>query len=106
MASNECHFISDWQVEGTVEEASAIITDTLSLPHPSQRRRYGGQMFGASGMVSLCHGGSGLRLRDRGISKFDDEVERHDCASSGEIRLAGMASNASLTVAVNICSGA
>ena len=32
MASNEYHFISDWQVEGTVEEVSAIITDTASLP--------------------------------------------------------------------------
>jgi hypothetical protein len=32
MASNEYHFISDWQVEGTVEEVSAIITDTVSLP--------------------------------------------------------------------------
>ena len=33
MASNEYHFISDWLVEGTVEEVSAIITDTVSLPH-------------------------------------------------------------------------
>lgn len=32
MASNEYHFISDWQVEGTVEEVSAIVTDTVSLP--------------------------------------------------------------------------
>ena len=32
MASNEYHFISDWQVEGTVEEVSTIITDTVSLP--------------------------------------------------------------------------
>jgi len=31
MASNEYHFISDWQVEGDVEEVSAIITDTISL---------------------------------------------------------------------------
>jgi len=32
MESNEYHFISDWQVEGTVEEVSAIVTDTVSLP--------------------------------------------------------------------------
>jgi hypothetical protein len=32
MASNEYHFISDWQVEGTLEEVSAILTDTASLP--------------------------------------------------------------------------
>lgn len=32
MASNEYHFISDWQVEGTVDEVSAIIMDTDSLP--------------------------------------------------------------------------
>ena len=32
MASNEYHFISEWQVEGTVQEASAIINDTASLP--------------------------------------------------------------------------
>ena len=32
MASNEYHFISDWQVEGTVTEVSAILTDTVSLP--------------------------------------------------------------------------
>jgi hypothetical protein len=32
MASNEYHFISDWQAEGTVEEVFAVITDTVSLP--------------------------------------------------------------------------
>jgi hypothetical protein len=32
MANNEYHFISEWQGEGTVEEVSAIITDTVSLP--------------------------------------------------------------------------
>jgi hypothetical protein len=32
MASNEYHFISDWQVEGTVDEVSAVISDTASLP--------------------------------------------------------------------------
>jgi len=32
MGSNEYHFISDWQVEGTVDEVSAIISDTASLP--------------------------------------------------------------------------
>ena len=32
MSSNEYHFTSDWQVEGTVDEVSAIITDTVSLP--------------------------------------------------------------------------
>jgi len=32
MASNEYHFISDWQVEGTVKEVSDIITETSSLP--------------------------------------------------------------------------
>lgn len=32
MQSNEYHFISDWQVEGTLEEVSAILTDTASLP--------------------------------------------------------------------------
>lgn len=32
MRSNEYHFISDWQVEGTVEEVYAVITDTVSLP--------------------------------------------------------------------------
>ena len=31
MATNEYSFISDWRVEGTVEEVSAIITDTASL---------------------------------------------------------------------------
>ena len=32
MASNEYHFISEWQVEGTEQEASAIMRDTASLP--------------------------------------------------------------------------
>jgi hypothetical protein len=32
MAGNEYHFISDWLVEGTVEEVSAIVMDTVSLP--------------------------------------------------------------------------
>jgi len=32
MSSNEYHFISRWRVEGTVEEVSAILTDTASLP--------------------------------------------------------------------------
>jgi hypothetical protein len=32
MASNEYHFISNWRVKGTVDEVSAILTDTASLP--------------------------------------------------------------------------
>lgn len=32
MPSNEYHFISRWRVEGTLEEVSAILTDTASLP--------------------------------------------------------------------------
>lgn len=32
MASNQYHFISHWQVEGTVDEVYAIITDACSLP--------------------------------------------------------------------------
>jgi hypothetical protein len=32
MSSNEYHFTSDWQVEGTVDEVSAIITDAVSRP--------------------------------------------------------------------------
>ena len=32
MASNEYHFISDWQVEGTIDEVYDIITNTSSLP--------------------------------------------------------------------------
>jgi hypothetical protein len=31
MASNEYHFITHWQVEGTVEEVSSILEDTRSL---------------------------------------------------------------------------
>ena len=32
MASNEYHFVTDWHVEGTVEEVSAIVSDSASLP--------------------------------------------------------------------------
>jgi hypothetical protein len=31
MASNEYHFVTHWQVEGTVEEVSNILEDTPSL---------------------------------------------------------------------------
>ena len=50
-----------------------------------------------------CLGPGRQRLRDRGVSKSCDEVKSHDCASSGENRLAGMAPNAALAVALNIC---
>ncbi|HEX8746698.1 MAG TPA: SRPBCC family protein [Pyrinomonadaceae bacterium] len=32
MASNEYHFITEWRVEGTVEEVSAILEDASGLP--------------------------------------------------------------------------
>lgn len=32
MAANEYHFITEWRVEGTVEEVSAILEDALALP--------------------------------------------------------------------------
>ena len=32
MESNEYHFVTDWRVEGTVEEVSAILSDAASLP--------------------------------------------------------------------------
>jgi hypothetical protein len=32
VASNDYHFISNWHVEGTVDQVSAIISDTASLP--------------------------------------------------------------------------
>ncbi|HYO90078.1 MAG TPA: hypothetical protein VEQ40_00500 [Pyrinomonadaceae bacterium] len=32
MAANEYHFISEWRVEGTVEEVSTILEDAIALP--------------------------------------------------------------------------
>src|SRR5262245_4665700 len=32
MASNEYHFVTDWQVEGTLDEVYTIISDAASLP--------------------------------------------------------------------------